>query len=128
MQPALKPGYLVITKPQTRYYVGQIIVYHFKPKPFLNEQKDQLIIVSHRVHSLHAIQEEPIYITKGDSNSQEDLNHVKQSQIIGKIWLSFPLVGFLLAWIYERLGFYPLIVLPAFLIIIIQLLKSLKDS
>lgn len=128
MQPALKPGSLIVTKPQTRYSSGQIIVYSLASKSFSDRQNNKSPIVSHRVHSTYSLQGESIYVTKGDANSLEDLSHVKQSQIIGRVWLSFPLVGLLLAWTHERLSLYPLIILVVFLTIIVELLGYLKNS
>ena len=56
------------------------------------------------------------FITKGDANNAADTDRVKPDQIIGKVFLTVPYVGYAIGWLKTPLGSM-LLVLICFLLI-----------
>ncbi len=134
MEPALTAGAVIATQPQARYYQGQVITY-YASKPTNqprnasqtangftqhNSQGSQLVI-THRIVSSLIKNERRKYTTQGDSNPYPDQNSVDQDDVIGRVRLAIPWLGFIFTWLYSKLGFYFLVLLPLMLVMMFQL-------
>ncbi len=128
MLPALKPGSLIITKVQSIYSLGQVVAFYhsavisshsLKPNPSTNSKP---IIITHRIIASTVKNGQLIYQTKGDANAQVDDQEILATQVLGKVWLVFPDLGFVVSWIYQRLNLVILFFLPVGLIIIVKLI------
>jgi signal peptidase I len=117
MEPAIKVGSVVFTqkvKPET-LKTGEIITY--------TSVEDPKISVTHRLVAIEEKEGKSVFKTKGDANNTEDNAGVSPSQIKGKVIFSLPFLGYLSVWIKKPLGFGLLVILPAILIIISEILN-----
>jgi len=58
------------------------------------------------------------FITKGDANEEPDREIVKKENVIGKVALIIPYIGYLSYFVHTPLGLILLIIIPATLLII----------
>lgn len=84
MFPALKKGDVILTKAVDQYQIGDMVAYQIS---------NTSTIVTHRVVAIQ--QNKSIYQTKGDNNQIKDPFAVSQSQVVGKVILTVPKVGWL---------------------------------
>ena len=89
MEPAIPVGSIVITKEQSSYEIEDIISFQ--------EEGD---IITHRIISI----DRERYITKGDANNVADTEEVQQKQVLGKVILTIPLLGYLVMWLMSPIG------------------------
>ena len=108
MQPAIKTGSLVVVKPAADYAVGDVVTFKNAPTP-----------TTHRIKSI----EDGVIITKGDANDGSDSEPVKTKQILGKVILSAPYLGYPVAFAKSKEGFVLLIMIPATIIIYSEILN-----
>jgi len=66
------------------------------------------------------------FITKGDANEDPDTWIVKKENIIGKLIFTIPYVGYLGYFVKTPLGFLILIIIPATLLIILEIRNIIK--
>ena len=66
------------------------------------------------------------FATKGDANEVPDQWIVKKENVIGKVILTIPFIGYLGYFVKTPIGFFLLIMLPATIIIIVELRTTLK--
>ncbi len=110
MEPAIMTGDIIVVRQQSEYYPNETIT-------FFNNS-DQ--IVTHRIVEI----ENDLYKTKGDANRAGDDDKIAKDQVIGKVVLVIPKLGFLVAVARSRLGILLLLIIPACILIIDQLLKK----
>lgn len=117
MEPSIKTGSVVIIKKadQEKFNVNDVISF--------TDNQNPGAVVTHRVVNIKEADSNLVYITKGDANNVSDLNEVKQENVLGKVVLSIPLFGYILVFIKTPLGFGLTIILPALLIIILEIVK-----
>jgi signal peptidase len=118
MEPAIKTGGIVVIKPSGTYSVGDVIT--FGP-----DTKTQ-VPTTHRVVAISS-GPNPVYTTKGDANDASDPASTHRSDIEGKVLLTIPYIGFILAFARTPLGFGLLVGLPAVLIILDELGKIVRE-
>lgn len=120
MEPQLKVGSLVIARPvePEAISVGDIII--FWPTT-VGEN-----LVSHRVISIgHS---SPLYFeTKGDASDTPDPFTVPARNLVGRIWLHVPYVGYAAEFLKTPFGFVLGLVVPA-LIIIAVYVRSIRRA
>jgi signal peptidase I len=116
MEPVIPLGAVVVLKKEPNYQIGDIISYYSK---FNNE----IIIVTHRIFNIAG----NVYITKGDANYFPDKELVRPRLIIGRVFLVINKLGYLLEFSRTALGVYFTIILPAFLIIITEIIRIFKQ-
>ena len=120
MEPAIKVGSVVFTQKVDPEILkkGEIITYI--------SAEDPNVSITHRLVAVEKKNGETVFKTKGDANSIEDIAEISSFQIKGKVIFSLPFLGYLSVWIKKPLGFGLLVVLPALLIIISELLNIKK--
>lgn len=96
MEPAIPVGSIVITKEQSSYEMEDIISF-----------QEEGAIITHRIISIDREQ----YITKGDANNVADTEEVQQKQILGKVILTIPLLGYLVMWLMSPFGIISLFII-----------------
>jgi signal peptidase len=67
------------------------------------------------------------FITKGDANEDPDQWIVKKENVIGKLVFTIPYIGYIGYFVRTPTGLILLIVLPASLIIIIEIRNIIKE-
>lgn len=146
MEPALAVGSLVLVQPEKRYYPGQVISYYRftseTPSQHVpgnnqltashsagenkSDQSQSQIVVTHRIMSILNQQGEPHYRTKGDVNNDPDGELISHQQVIGRVVLVIPLIGYLFVFPQSKLGFYLIVFLSILWIVLILIKKVFK--
>ena len=143
MEPAIKTGSVVIIKPLStsslpgpegpsgprtagqaaNYKIGDVITFEGNFK----DAKGKKIPISHRIVEMKVEGSQPIYITKGDANEERDSKEVLQNQVICKVYLIIPYLGYAIETARTTYGFLALIIIPAAIIIYDQSVKVFKE-
>lgn len=112
MEPAIPTGSVVFIKQNDTYTTGDVITF------FNHEDTNASIPTTHRIVSVRAVEGNYIFATKGDANTTPDITEVPQDRIIGAVFFSVPLLGYLVSFAKTTLGFVLLVVVPAMLVIL----------
>jgi len=117
MEPAIPVGSIAVIKPADpeTLKVGDIIYFKI--------ESESATTVTHRI--LNITNEG--YITKGDANEDPDQWIVKKENVIGKVIAVIPLIGYLGYFVRTPIGFILLIVIPATIIIIMEIRNIIKE-
>ena len=122
MDPALPAGSIAVVHPvdSCDVEVGDVIA--FSP-----EKEQKATIVTHRVVEVLDVANVITYQTKGDNNEEPDRNAVTSANLIGQVGFHIPLVGYILHFIKQPLGYGLLICLPAIVIILVEM-KNIREQ
>lgn len=108
MEPHIPVGSVVITKTGGTPSIAKGDVISFESNN---------IVISHRVYDIYTQNNgEKVYSTKGDANKNVDPDVIFSSQIIGKVVLHIPLLGFVLNYVATKQGMIVCVVIPMFVI------------
>jgi len=115
MEPAIPVGSVVVIKPvdPETLKIGDIICFT------LTEPTS----ITHRIKNIT----DEGFITKGDANEDPDQWIVKKENVIGKAILTVPFIGYLGYFVRTPIGFILLIVIPASVIIIMEIRNIVKE-
>jgi len=109
MEPTIKTGSVVVVKPEKNYQIGDIITFG----PFSKNHPP----TTHRIYDIKIAGSKTFYITKGDANNAPDQKEISQEDILGKVILIIPWVGYAIETVKKPIGFLCIIILPALIII-----------
>ncbi len=109
MEPAIKVGSVVIVKSVSDYKVGNVITFG----PYSKTKAP----TTHRIHDIKVVDGQSVYITKGDANNAPDQRDVRPADVVGKVMLDVPYVGYAVAAAKTPIGFALIIIVPAAIII-----------
>lgn len=115
MEPAIMTGDIIIVKDQINYSINDVIT-------FTNNSGR---VVTHRIVAVEQKQEKK-YSTKGDANRAGDEDMISDEQVIGKVILVIPKLGYLVAYTKSSDGLLYLLIIPAIVFILDELLKVKK--
>ena len=120
MEPAIKTGSVVMTKPASQYNVGDIITFgpYSKTKP----------PTTHRIAEVKTTNGLTSYITKGDANNSVDAREVLQKDIVGKVIVDVPYFGYVVAFARKPIGFLLILIVPALAIIFDEVKKIITEA
>ena len=118
MSPAIYTGSLVFAKPLNDYNIGDVIT---------RRTKDPKITITHRIISKDEIQGKIAFETKGDANNSPDGEKFTKEGIVGKVFLSVPLLGYPVSYAKTTPGIILLIIIPAVIIIYDEIQKIRKE-
>ena len=107
-------GDIVVVAPQNSYHQRDVIT-------FVAEDNR---VVTHRIAS----SKKNNFLTKGDANRSEDEATVSQDNILGKVILVVPKIGFLVGFAKSPLGLVLLIIVPAGLLMLSELLSIYQNK
>lgn len=125
MEPVIPVPSVVFTRPSTNYQVGDIITYkEVSAKTNLSFKRT----ITHRIIEEKNNSGNKIFITQGDANKVPDTQVVKKDEILGKVVLILPYLGYFPLLIKTIPGFLVLIVVPAYLLIKNELKYLAKES
>ncbi|OGE05576.1 signal peptidase I [Candidatus Curtissbacteria bacterium RIFCSPLOWO2_01_FULL_41_18] len=130
MQPAIKVGDLVVVTSQTglitpqstklaKYKVGDVIAF--------KSDENSKLFTTHRIVGKEIKDGKVFYQTKGDANNAADNNLVAEENIIGKSTFRLPYFGRLFAFAKSNVGFPILVIFPALLVIILEIINIVKE-
>src|SRR3989344_2765635 len=89
MEPTIKTGSIVAVKPTDSYKIGDVITF--------GPMSKTRIPTTHRVTDVRLQAGQPVYVTKGDANNDQDSREVPARDVIGKVYVDVPYLGYALA-------------------------------
>ncbi|MDX8362108.1 MULTISPECIES: signal peptidase I SipW [Bacillaceae] len=111
MEPGIKTGSIIAINPDgdmTRFKEDDVII--FKD----SEEK----LITHRIIEVRNINEQVMYITKGDNNDAADREPVLSDNVVGQyIGLTIPYVGYAINYANSSMGAIMLLVVPGILLL-----------
>ncbi len=119
MEPNIMTGAVVVVQEAQSYKLSDVIT-------FTSEGAN--IPTTHRIIGTEMLDGQEYFVTKGDANEERDTNLVSTNDILGKVVLDLPYVGFVLDFARQPIGFTLLIGLPALLIIIDEFDSIWRES
>ncbi len=127
MEPLIKVQDAVIIKraDEDSIKVNDVITYRSTDPSFYG------ILITHRVINIENVNNEKVFITKGDHNETIDRTPVKYNQIQGKVVMRVPKIGYLKFFLIEYYGWIIAILLPSVAIIsydLVKLFKNIKNN
>ncbi|MEA2056711.1 MAG: signal peptidase I [Patescibacteria group bacterium] len=124
MEPSIKTGSLVLVAAQDEYQKDDVITFKRDLKVSL---KDANSTATHRVIEVKDDEGRATFTTKGDANNTPDSEDVEIARVLGKVLLSVPLLGKIVAFTKTQTGFIALIVIPATILIYSEI-NSIKNE
>lgn len=128
MQPTIDIGSIVVVHQQRDfvsplagaafYKVGDIIAFR--------SESNSKTLITHRVASVETGENGIFYKTRGDANDSVDSWQVSPNNVLGKVYFILPFAGRLLAFAKSKVGFSLLIILPAALVILMEIFNVIK--
>lgn len=122
MQPAISVGSLIMTRKAESYSKGDVITYSPSIKKIT-----PIGLTTHRIVEIRETAHGQEFVTKGDANNATDSAAVKKEQILGKVVLAFPYLGYPISFTKTLPGLILVIVIPATIIIYQELLNLKND-
>ncbi len=118
MEPAIPTGSILVSRPVTpdEINVGDIIT-------FSGYGRDRFI--THRVIAIERTNG-LVFTTKGDANNAEDPYRVPAENVVGKVLVHIPFLGFLFSFVKTPIGILLTLVIPGLLIIGLELREFWK--
>lgn len=120
MYPTIKAGDVVITykEDNNKYNEGDVIT-------FVSEQNGG-ITVTHRVKEVYSVNDSYSYKTKGDNNNAPDNEITSGDNVLGKVVVKVPKVGYIQQFLVSKTGWIVAVILPCLGIVIYDILKLFK--
>lgn len=118
MEPAIMTGDVVVIQNRGTYFINDVIT-------FRTSSGDRIV-----THRIIAVNKEKVkkYSTKGDANRSGDEDVIDDQQIIGKVVLVIPKLGYFVAFSKSPRGLIFLLVIPAVVLILDELVKIKKNA
>jgi signal peptidase len=109
MEPAIKTGSVVVVKKAANYQIGDIVTI---------KESGSSQTVTHRISDFKQSAEGILFTSKGDANENPDSEQFTSSDLIGKVILNVPYLGYPVAFAQTLPGLFILIIIPAIVIIL----------
>ncbi len=113
MEPTIMTGDVIVIQSQPQYNKNDVVTF----------KEGDGRIVTHRIIDTQTTEKTEVFITKGDANRSIDNNTVTSENILGKVTLVIPKIGFLVGFTQSMPGFIVMIFIPVLLIVMDQLVK-----
>ncbi len=120
MEPTIKTGSIVIIKPESSYNRGDVVT--FKDPQFPDAT------VTHRIFDVKQLNDQTVFITKGDANNAPDENPSSENQVVGREILAIPYLGYPIGFARTKNGFILLIIIPSTIIIYSELINIKNET
>jgi signal peptidase len=122
MEPSIMTGDVVVIQSQGTYFINDVVTFRTSAS-----DNSPSRIVTHRIVAV-AQGKVRSYSTKGDANRAGDEDVITDQQIIGKVVLVIPKLGYLVAFSKSPRGLIILLVIPAIVLILDELVKIKKNA
>lgn len=119
MSPTFRTGTLLLIKqvdPQS-IQAGDIITFR---------TNNDSLPTTHRVVEILEDNSTLKFVTRGDANNMNDPTPVDESNILGKVVLYIPLLGYVMGFIRTKQGIITVIIIPAFILMVSQIIELIK--
>jgi signal peptidase len=124
MEPTYRIGSILLVEavaPES-VRVGDVITYESpRTKP-----TDPPTLTTHRVIACESREGQPVFRTQGDANNAPDTWLVPAGTVVGRGVFAVPYLGYLSSFVRSRVGFLSLVVLPAVLLVIMEVTSFAK--
>jgi len=117
MEPTIMTGDVIIVAQASSYRQNEVITFY----------DIDGYLTTHRIFEIVS-GSSPRYVTKGDANRVQDNNEVSLTQIIGKVILTIPKLGYFIGFTRSKIGLIIFILVPAALIIIDEVIRIIKTA
>ncbi|MBU0978242.1 signal peptidase I [Patescibacteria group bacterium] len=107
MEPAIMTGDLILIRPSLSYTQHQVVTF----------KDDQDRVVTHRIIESENTEDGFVFVTKGDANPSFDVEKINLNQIVGRVALVIPKLGYLVSFGKTRWGSLFFVIIPAVVII-----------
>lgn len=121
MEPTIMTGDVIIIAKVNSYQKNDVITF----------QDNEKGITTHRIYEIDEVGGEKQFVTKGDANRAQDNNTISEKEIMGKVVLTIPKLGYFIFFLRSKIGFIIFLIVPALLIIVdetINIFKQLKTK
>jgi signal peptidase len=121
MEPKIPLGSVVVIQPveAASIQLGQVVTYRSPEMP--------AVVVTHRVVEVVLPEGgEAVFRTQGDANDEPDLELIAGSDVLGRVLFHLPYLGILSQFVRTRQGWAILVLLPAGMIILMEVVSILK--
>ena len=125
MEPAIKTGSVIFMRPASSYETGDIIT--FADSGF-KDDKGRLVPVTHRVLEVRPGEFGTSFMTKGDANESADFTLVRQENVLGRVFLTIPYLGYGVETARQPRNFMILIIIPSAIIVFDQIKKIILEA
>lgn len=102
MEPTIHLGSVVMVRPAADYQVGDIITF----------ERTGEEATTHRIVSDEIASGVMQYTVKGDANNANDSRPVTETEVLGKVWLTVPYMGYVLDFLRTPMGVATVLLLP----------------
>ena len=116
MEPTIMTGDIIIVQKKSVYTTGDVVTFD-----------DDGRIVTHRIIREQGEGDSRYYETKGDANRSADEARVTRSDIVGAVTFTIPKLGYMVAFAKSLPGLIVLILIPAIMLVVNELVKTKKD-
>ncbi len=113
MEPAIMTGDVIVIKSVNTYQINDVITF--------TNNSDK--VVTHRIIEVNDNNGEKTFNTKGDANRSGDDDAIAPSQVIGKVIMVIPRLGYIVAFSKTPLGIMFLLLIPAAIFALDELVK-----
>ncbi len=103
MEPSIMTGDIILITPQADYRENDVITF----------QGSQDRVITHRILDIIGSGDEKSFLTKGDANREADTEIVPLENVLGKVTLMVPKLGYFVTFGKSLYGILLLIVVPA---------------
>ena len=105
MQPTFKTGDVLLVKSQEHYFIGDNISFKVNQSTIVTHKIKQIIkhdsLNDQENHSL--VKQTTFFLTQGDANKSEDSQLVNQEEVIGKVFMIVPKIGYLIIFLQSKI-------------------------
>ena len=119
MKPNISIGSLIFISKKDTYFGGDVVTAKVPDIPRTT--------YTHRIVGIETKNANVMYRTKGDANDAVDSALIAKSDVLGKVTLEIPLVGFIAMFSKSKVGLFTLIILPALIIVFIEARKIKEE-
>ena len=119
MSPTFKTGTLLIIKRADSGTINVDDIITFR-------KKNDTLSTTHRVVEIIDDNNTRQFVTRGDANNVDDPIPVSENDILGKVTFFIPLLGYVFGFIRTKQGIILVIVIPALIIMITQIIQLLR--
>lgn len=117
MEPTIMTGDIIVVKKQPHYFLGDVVTFRDRRQN----------VVTHRLIATGEDSTE-LFSTKGDANRAFDQEKIKEEQIIGRVVFTVPRLGYLMSFTKTPAGLIILVLIPAAIYILDELIKIIKNA
>ena len=124
MEPIIKIRDAVVTRRVdsiSDIKIGDVVTYRAMDEAYYG------ILITHRVVDIQTTNGKTIFVTKGDNNETVDRSPIEFGQIMGKVVMRVPKIGYVKYFLVSSYGWVIAIVIPSFAIVGVDIFKLVRN-